>query len=236
MEPELKPAGVRKGAWSKEEDDLLRKCIEMYGEGKWSSVPNKAGLKRCRKSCRLRWLNYLSPAIHRGKFGEDEVDLIIRLHKLLGNRWSLIAGRIPGRTANDIKNFWNSHLGKKTEAIDTKNKIRVVKPQPRRVARSRACGPKDIMQKDEGQDPNNSRALPENNIAEHEEESLNEFMGSSGHDEELGGLIPYNSSHENLSSLDFGFSYEVEEIMDGALFLRGVEEWEKLLEDTICLG
>ncbi|OMO55511.1 hypothetical protein CCACVL1_27210, partial [Corchorus capsularis] len=70
-------------------------------------------LNRCRKSCRLRWLNYLKPNIKRGDFEDDEVDLIIRLHKLLGNRWSLIAGRIPGRTANDVKNYWNTHLLKK---------------------------------------------------------------------------------------------------------------------------
>ena len=44
------------------------------------------GLNRCRKSCRLRWLNYLRPNIKRGNFAEDEVDLLIRLHKLLGNR------------------------------------------------------------------------------------------------------------------------------------------------------
>ncbi|KAL5977623.1 hypothetical protein ACLOJK_041521 [Asimina triloba] len=104
---------VRKGSWTEEEDLLLKRCIEKYGEGKWRHVPARAGLNRCRKSCRLRWLNYLRPNIKRGDFAVDEVDLIIRLHKLLGNRWSLIAGRIPGRTANDIKNFWNSHLSKK---------------------------------------------------------------------------------------------------------------------------
>jgi len=48
------------------------------------------GLNRCRKSCRLRWLNYLKPNIKRGDFSEDEVDLIIRLHKLLGNRFLYI--------------------------------------------------------------------------------------------------------------------------------------------------
>ncbi|EYU41339.1 hypothetical protein ABFS82_12G025500 [Erythranthe guttata] len=107
------PVGVRKGAWSTEEDVLLRKCIENFGEGKWHLVPLRAGLNRCRKSCRLRWLNYLKPNIKRGQFNNDEVDLIIRLHKLLGNRWSLIAGRLPGRTANDVKNVWNSHIEKK---------------------------------------------------------------------------------------------------------------------------
>lgn len=47
-----------------------------------------AGLKRCGKSCRLRWLNYLRPDIKRGNITQEEEDLIIRLHKLLGNRFS----------------------------------------------------------------------------------------------------------------------------------------------------
>ncbi|RWR75023.1 transcription factor MYB114 isoform X2 [Cinnamomum micranthum f. kanehirae] len=135
--------GVRKGAWTEEEDILLTKCIEKFGVGKWSRVPLMAGLRRCHKSCRLRWLNYLKPDIKRGEFKEDEVDLIIKLHKLLGNRWSLIAGRLPGRTANDVKNYWNSHLSKRismqkgeqsqiksmeTTAIAT---TKVIRPQPR---------------------------------------------------------------------------------------------------------
>ncbi|KAK6928336.1 SANT/Myb domain [Dillenia turbinata] len=72
-----------------------------------------SGLKRCGKSCRLRWMNYLSPSVKRGNFTEEEEDLIIRLHKLLGNRWSLIAGRVPGRTDNQVKNHWNTYLSKR---------------------------------------------------------------------------------------------------------------------------
>nr|WUT88022.1 R2R3 MYB transcription factor [Rehmannia chingii] len=121
--------GVRKGAWTKDEDILLKKCIEKYGEGRWHLVPLRAGLNRCRKSCRLRWLNYLRPNIKRGYFNKDEVDLIVRLHKLLGNRWSLIAGRIPGRTANDVKNFWNTHVEKKLKPMITQTNI--IRPQPR---------------------------------------------------------------------------------------------------------
>ncbi|KAF9664049.1 hypothetical protein SADUNF_Sadunf17G0115600 [Salix dunnii] len=78
--------GVRKGAWTEEEDILLRKCVQKYGEGRWHQIPSIAGLNRCRKSCRMRWLNYLKPDIKRGLFSVDEVDMIIRLHKLLGNR------------------------------------------------------------------------------------------------------------------------------------------------------
>ncbi|XBI32063.1 hypothetical protein VPH35_055562 [Triticum aestivum] len=72
-----------------------------------------AGLNRCGKSCRLRWLNYLRPGIKRGNISDDEEELIVRLHRLLGNRWSLIAGRLPGRTDNEIKNYWNTTLSKR---------------------------------------------------------------------------------------------------------------------------
>ena len=77
------------------------------------------GLLRCGKSCRLRWMNYLRPNIKRGNISPDEDDLIIRLHSLLGNRWSLIAGRLPGRTDNEIKNYWNTHLSKRLRSQGT---------------------------------------------------------------------------------------------------------------------
>ncbi|KAL2531651.1 Transcription factor [Abeliophyllum distichum] len=133
------PVGVRKGAWTEDEDNLLRKCIDKYGVGKWHHVPLRAGLNRCRKSCRLRWLNYLRPNIKRGDFTRDEDDLIIRLHKLLGNRWSLISGRLQWRTANDVKNHWNTHLQKKVSARgDGKSKSQkttILKPRPRTFKR-----------------------------------------------------------------------------------------------------
>ncbi|KAL7222852.1 hypothetical protein ACSBR1_024529 [Camellia fascicularis] len=99
--------------WTVEEDRILMDYIRVHGEGRWNRLAEMTGLKRCGKSCRLRWNNYLSPRIKHGDFSEEEDDLIIRLHNLLGNRWSLIAGRVPGRTDNQVKNHWNTHLSKK---------------------------------------------------------------------------------------------------------------------------
>ncbi|MED6127683.1 transcription factor [Stylosanthes scabra] len=107
--------GLHRGPWTPREDTLLTKYIQAHGEGQWKSLPKKAGLLRCGKSCRLRWMNYLRPDIKRGNITPEEDDLIIRMHSLLGNKWSLIAGRLPGRTDNEIKNYWNTHLGKKVK-------------------------------------------------------------------------------------------------------------------------
>lgn len=112
--------GIKRGPWTPEEDEVLANYIKREGEGRWRTLPKRAGLLRCGKSCRLRWMNYLRPSVKRGRIAPDEEDLILRLHRLLGNRWSLIAGRIPGRTDNEIKNYWNTHLSKKliSQGID----------------------------------------------------------------------------------------------------------------------
>ncbi|KAK9292989.1 hypothetical protein L1049_020971 [Liquidambar formosana] len=104
---------LRKGLWSPEEDEKLLRHITKYGHGCWSSVPKQAGLQRCGKSCRLRWINYLRPDLKRGAFSQQEENLIIELHAVLGNRWSQIAAQLPGRTDNEIKNLWNSCIKKK---------------------------------------------------------------------------------------------------------------------------
>ncbi|KAL2921447.1 Transcription factor MYB93 [Bienertia sinuspersici] len=106
-------SGLKKGPWTPEEDQKLVAYIERHGHGSWRALPKLAGLNRCGKSCRLRWTNYLRPDIKRGKFSDDEEQTIINLHSVLGNKWSAIASHLPGRTDNEIKNFWNTHLRKK---------------------------------------------------------------------------------------------------------------------------
>ncbi|KAK4355869.1 hypothetical protein RND71_024840 [Anisodus tanguticus] len=105
--------GLKKGPWTPEEDHKLIQYIQLHGPGNWRTLPKNAGLQRCGKSCRLRWTNYLRPDIKRGRFSFEEEETIIQLHSVLGNKWSAIAARLPGRTDNEIKNYWNTHIRKR---------------------------------------------------------------------------------------------------------------------------
>lgn len=115
--PCCEKVGLKKGRWTAEEDEILTNYIRAHGEGSWRSLPKNAGLLRCGKSCRLRWINYLRSDLKRGNITSAEEEIIVKLHASMGNRWSLIASRLPGRTDNEIKNYWNSHLSRKIDAF-----------------------------------------------------------------------------------------------------------------------
>ncbi|XP_066366899.1 transcription factor RAX1-like [Miscanthus floridulus] len=111
-------ASVKRGPWSPEEDEQLRSYVQRNGIGcNWIALPQKAGLNRCGKSCRLRWLNYLRPDIKHGGYTEEEDRIIWLLYSSIGSRWSIIASKLPGRTDNDVKNYWNTKLKKKAMAM-----------------------------------------------------------------------------------------------------------------------
>ncbi|XP_058754481.1 transcription factor WER-like isoform X1 [Vicia villosa] len=189
---------INKGAWSREEDDILSKYVAIHGEGKWQKVAQNAGLKRCGKSCRQRWLNYLKPGIKRGDISPDEEDMIIRLHRLLGNRWSLIAKRLPGRTDNEIKNYWNTNLSKKLQkrhtsssfSVSLQNKYSHVAPEAPRPRRL-----KIVHQ--------NNKISENNNVSEcdqgSDETSIADFLIDNDHQDNL--LVDDDESNTTNSKI-----------------------------------
>ncbi|MED6123728.1 hypothetical protein PIB30_052036 [Stylosanthes scabra] len=101
---------LKKGPWTTTEDAILIDYVTKHGEGNWNVVQRNAGLARCGKSCRLRWANHLRPNLKKGAFSHEEEKLIIDFHAQFGNKWARMAALLPGRTDNEIKNYWNTRV------------------------------------------------------------------------------------------------------------------------------
>ncbi|XP_006660292.1 probable transcription factor MYB58 [Oryza brachyantha] len=108
-----RPAAARKGQWTAEEDEVLRRHVREHGPREWSSIEARGLLPRNGKSCRLRWVNKLQPGLRTGcKFTQEEERMVIEMQAKVGNKWALISKQLTGRTDNDVKNFWSTRKKK----------------------------------------------------------------------------------------------------------------------------
>ncbi|CAH2054055.1 unnamed protein product [Thlaspi arvense] len=107
---------LKKGPWTSTEDGILINYVNKHGEGNWNAVQKYTILSRCGKSCRLRWANHLRPNLKKGAFSQEEERLIVEMHAKMGNKWAQMAENLPGRTDNEIKNYWNTRIKRRQRA------------------------------------------------------------------------------------------------------------------------
>ncbi|XP_077240449.1 transcription factor MYB78-like [Tasmannia lanceolata] len=151
---------LRRGPWTIEEDLILVNYIATHGEGRWNSLARCAGLKRTGKSCRLRWLNYLRPDVRRGNITPEEQLLILELHSRWGNRWSKIAQHLPGRTDNEIKNYWRTRVQKHAKQLHCDVNSKMFKDSMRYVWMPRLAEKIQAAATGSGNTSNNSNSHP----------------------------------------------------------------------------
>lgn len=124
---EPKPKTHTKNIFTEEEDRIIINLVNQYGY-KWKKIGERLGT-RCGKQVRERYLNNLAPGVKREKFTLNEELRLYKLQKEHGNRWSYFTEFFPGRTADGLKNRFNSSIrGKRAQyklilAINHESKV-----------------------------------------------------------------------------------------------------------------
>jgi hypothetical protein len=92
-----------------EEDAQLIQLSEQSSSPSWERIAQELEGRTARQ-CRERYLNYLSPLLRTRPWTVTEDEFLIAMVNCRGHAWCAISRMFQGRSENDIKNRWYSHL------------------------------------------------------------------------------------------------------------------------------
>ncbi|GFT50405.1 transcriptional activator Myb [Nephila pilipes] len=101
---------VNKARWTKEEDEKLKKLVEIYSGDGWTKIasylPNRTDVQ-----CQQRWQKVVNPNLVKGPWTKEEDQMVVELVKKYGpQKWTLIAKQLRGRIGKQCRERWHNHL------------------------------------------------------------------------------------------------------------------------------
>ncbi|XP_057679560.1 transcriptional activator Myb [Corythoichthys intestinalis] len=115
-----------KTRWTREEDEKLKKLVELHGSDDWKLIANLLP-NRTDVQCQHRWQKVLNPELIKGPWTKEEDQRVIELVQKYGaKRWSVIAKHLKGRIGKQCRERWHNHLNpevKKTSWTEEEDRI-----------------------------------------------------------------------------------------------------------------
>jgi hypothetical protein len=96
--------------WTEEEDELLKSLVLRYtvdDKVRWAKVAQHLPGRRDTQ-CRARWCYNVNPDLNLSPWTDEELQVFLLSKHELGNRWSEIEKRWPGRSVNALLSRWHS--------------------------------------------------------------------------------------------------------------------------------
>ena len=117
----------KRGPWSQVEDQSLLQLVDVSGAHNWVKIATALG-SRTPKQCRERYHQNLKPSLNHDAITPQEGELIERLVSEMGKRWAEIARKIPGRSDNAVKNWWNGGMNRRRRVMVRRETVPNVNP------------------------------------------------------------------------------------------------------------
>jgi len=116
---------INRGRWTKEEDEKLRRLVEIHGE-RWDFIASHFA-DRADVQCQHRWSKVVNPELVKGPWTKEEDEQVMELVRKYGpKRWTLIAKHLKGRIGKQCRERWHNHLNpeiKKTSWTEEEDRI-----------------------------------------------------------------------------------------------------------------
>ncbi|KAG6036382.1 hypothetical protein E4U40_001038 [Claviceps sp. LM458 group G5] len=126
-EPQAQPdvaVSRRRGPWSPQEDDLLKKRVLEQGPNGWGEISKHVG-SRSAKQCRERWHQSLDPRLRHGPITREEGEIILSWVSRNGPQWAEIGRHLEYRSDNAVKNWYNglqNQIKRRKKAVESKRR------------------------------------------------------------------------------------------------------------------